>query len=196
MKITIAGRGLIVALALSCLVSCNDHDVPEIPNEEEIVTDVILSFLAEGSVVPVTALAQDPDGEGSQGLVVVSHPVLVPNTTYTLSIEVKNSLANTNITDEIVAEGHEHMFFFAFADGLFSNPAGVGNVADRTQPVVYKDTDSQGLPVGLLTSWVTGSGGSGAFRVLLKHQPGIKSATSTSVDGESDIDITWTLDVQ
>ncbi|CAN0596863.1 unnamed protein product, partial [Laminaria digitata] len=58
----------------------------------------------------------------------------------------------------------------------------------------YNDQDANGFPVGLSTSWSTDETGSGTFTVLLKHQPdGIKTATSSSTDGDTDVDITWNI---
>ena len=36
----------------------------------------------------------------------------------------------------------------------------------------------------------------GSFNVVLKHQPGVKSATSTANDGGTDVDITFDISVQ
>jgi hypothetical protein len=47
----------------------------------------------------------------------------------------------------------------------------------------------------LETSWTTGAASSGTFRVVLKHQPGLKSATSGSSTGETDLDITFETNI-
>ena len=70
---------------------------------------------------------------------------------------------------------------------------GAGNRAD---PVNYEDEDDAGFPLGLETTWTTGNAATGTFRVVLKHQPDIKSATSDSTDGESDVDISWEATVR
>ncbi|NJC26544.1 T9SS type A sorting domain-containing protein [Neolewinella antarctica] len=105
-----------------------------------------------------------------------------------------NSIEGEDITTEIMEEDDEHLFFFAFAEGVFSDPTGDGNIDNRADAVNYKDVDENGFPVGLSTNWTTqASMGGGEFRVVLKHQPGIKSATSTTDDGGTDVDLTFTL---
>ncbi len=178
--------------------SCSDDDIPEAENEEEIITDVTLTFSPTAGGNDITALAQDPDGEGPKELEIAKNIELMANTSYTLTLALENSIAGESITEEVEAESDEHMFFFGWTDGLFSNPTGDGNIGtdQRNDPVNYDDSDENAQPVGLITSWTTGDAGYGTFQVILKHQPGIKSATSTSADGESDVDITWDITIQ
>ncbi len=189
---------LLIGLAFSTffLTSCGDDDEPEEEEVEEIITDVTLSFTPEGGGTAITATAVDPDGEGAQGLAVSGPINLAANTSYILTIDLQNSIENESITDEIAEEDDEHMFFFSWTEGAFSNPAGNGNADNRADAVNYEDMDAGGLPLGLETAWTTGDASNGSFRVILKHQPDIKTATSTSTDGESDIDISWTLAIQ
>lgn len=176
--------------------SCSDDDVPVAENEEEIITDVTLTFTPVGGGAAIVAAAQDPDGDGPEDLEIISQIELDANTKYDLSLDLENSIEGESITDEIEAEDDEHMFFFAFTNNIFSDPSGNGNIDSREGPVNYEDRDENGLPVGLNTSWTTGDVGTGTFRVVLKHQPGIKSATSTVGDGSSDVDLTWDIDIQ
>lgn len=185
---------LLLAILPFYFISCSDDDVPEAENEEEIITDITLTFTGGGETI--TATAQDPDGEGPEDIEVTSSINLSANTEYTLAIELENSIEGESITEEVEEEGDEHMFFFAFTEGLFSDPAGDGNTDNRGDAVNYVDTDADGQPVGLSTTWTTADAGNGSFRVILKHQPGVKTATSTSSDGETDVDLTWTISVQ
>jgi hypothetical protein len=125
---------------------------------------------------------------------------------YTLTIELINELylpgdENYNITDAVEKEGQEHQFFFSFSEGIFSSPVGSGNIIEQVTSTVgsinYLDADSGGLPIGINTSWATANNVSSnrPFRVVLKHQPDLKSSTSTSLDGESDMDITFVLNI-
>ena len=101
------------------------------------------------------------------------------------------------ITEEVVEESHEHMFFFSWTNNVFSDPTGNGNIDNRNDDINYEDADYNGLPLRLETSWTTGAAAAaGAFRVLLKHQPDIKNATSSSTTGETDLDITFTINVE
>ena len=184
---------------LSWMVTVEDDpEAPPCENEEEIITDVILTFTPVAGGTPVTAAAQDPDGEGPLDLVVLDDIELVESTEYTLTMELLNSIEGEDITEEIEEEDDEHMFFFAFTDEVFTSPAGDGNVDNRPDPVNYNDFDENMLPVGLNTSWETECGEettSGTFRVILKHQPGEKSETSTVNDGGTDVDLTFNINV-
>ena len=170
----------------------NDPDAPACENEEEIITDVVLTFTPDNGGDPVIARAQDPDGEGVLPLQVLDDINLQESTAYTLTMELTNSIEGEDITEEIREEDDEHMFFFAFSDDAFQSPDGDGNADNRDDNVNYNDFDDNNLPVGLSTSWVTAEAmQAGTFQVILKHQPDIKSATSTSEDGGTDVNITW-----
>jgi hypothetical protein len=197
----------LVALLVLLVLFAGCGDDPAKENTPELITQVKLTFtpVAGGSVVVITAT--DPDGAGPQDLVADGPIMLTQSTTYDLSIELINGLLDPSddgydITEEIEEEADEHQFFFRFSDGVFSSPTGTGNIKDNastpTGPINYQDEDVNGKPLGLLTQWVTDnvtvSGKS--FRIVLKHQPGIKSATSTSLDGETDLDITFALAVE
>ena len=85
---------------------------------------------------------------------------------------------------------------YAWTDGAFDSPSGDGNVDARADEVIYLDADDNGLPLGLLTGWTTKSGESslkGNFRIVLKHQPDLKSENSGLNTGETDLDFTFPL---
>jgi len=178
-------------------MGCGDDDIPEAENEEEIITDVTLTFTPAGGGTAIIASAQDPDGEGPEELQITKDIELEANTSYVLTLALENSIEGESITEEVEEESDEHMFFFGWTSGLFSDPTGDGNIgsSSRNDPMNYDDKDVNDLPVGLTTSWTTGDAASGSFQLILKHQPGSKSATSTSEDGESDIDITWNVSI-
>jgi hypothetical protein len=150
----------------------------------------------------VIVTATDPDGEGVQDISVDGPINLVADKTYALSIELINGLASPtdeeyDITAEVEEEGDEHLFFFAWTNDVFANPTGNGNVDKREDPLNYNDEDVEGLPLGLSTDWTTiSTTRSGTFRVVLKHQPGLKSSTSSFSDGETDLDVTFNINVQ
>ncbi|MEL6986673.1 MAG: T9SS type A sorting domain-containing protein, partial [Bacteroidota bacterium] len=169
-----------------------DPDAPPCENEEEIITDVTLTFTPVGGGDAIAAAAQDPDGPGPLPLQITEQINLVQNTEYQLSVTLFNSIEGEDITMEIMEEDDEHQFFFEFTDGLFSSPEGDGNADDRDDPINYNDFDGNGLPVGLSTNWTTKDAETnGTFRIVLKHQPEIKSATSTINDGGTDVDLSF-----
>ena len=183
---------------LITFIKCTDDDVPPEENEEEIIDLVTLTFTPKDkSKGTVMVSATDPDGEGIKDFITDTINLKI-STEYKLTVKLENKATNENITEEIENEKGEHQFFFGFTSGLFSNPAGDGNIDGRENKAInYNDTDENGLPVGLVTTWNTVlSAQKGTFRTILKHQPDIKTATSTIDVGESDIDITWRLNVK
>ena len=154
-----------IVLGMAFLSACGD-DEPEVENVEEVITNVTLTFTPADGGTAVTATATDPDGEGSQGLAVDGAITLAAGTSYTLSVELFNSIENEDITEEIMEEDDEHQFFFAWTAGSFATPMGDGNIDTASDPVSYNDTDDNSLPVGLSTNWITGDAVSGSsFRV-------------------------------
>ena len=191
-------RNILLYLVLGfgvCLISC-DNDVPGKENEEEIIDKVTLTFTPTAGS-PVVVTATDPDGEGIADMSPDGDIYLLPNTAYTLTIGVENTVEQEDITLEIEEEGDEHIFFFSFTNGIFSNPVGDGNIDARADAINYDDQDINDQPIGIITTWTTGAENTSdnTFRVVLKHQPGTKSATSTASDGSTDIDQTWTIKI-
>lgn len=186
---------------LLILPGCENND-PQKEDVPEMITKVTLTFTpATGAAIVATAT--DPDGEGVQSIKTDGAIALKKSTTYTLSINLINGLAKPtdeqyDVTKEVEDEGDEHMFFFGWTGNAFSQPKGDGNIDLRADPVDYTSVDSRGLPLGLTTTWKTSDiATQGAtFRVLLKHQPGLKTAASTSNDGETDLDVSFDLKVE
>ncbi|MGB5929047.1 MAG: hypothetical protein WBH03_12795 [Cyclobacteriaceae bacterium] len=186
----------ILLLGFIGFTACGDDDAPDAENPEEIITDVTLTFTPMGGGAAAVFTANDPDGDGPQDIAVSGPVMLDANMTYTLDIALEG-VGGENITEEVEEEGEEHQFFFSFTDGLFSSPAGDGNIDNRSDALDYQDQDDSGQPIGLMTDWTTSASPvTGSFRVLLKHQPDIKTATSGSTDGETDVDLTWSIEIQ
>ena len=188
-------------ITLTILFSaCGDDPVKE--PAPELITKATLTFTPTGGGTAIVATATDPDGEGVQNITTDGPIILQKNTAYTLTISLINELAGISspeydVTNEVEEEGAEHMFFFSWTNNLFATPSGNGNFDNRADEMGYEDSDDNGIPIGLTTSWTSGSStGTGTFRVVLKHQPDLKSNTSTSADGETDLDITFDLEIQ
>jgi len=190
---------LMTVSSLAIVTGCDDDDDPIKEDTPELITKATLTFAPSGGGSVVVATATDPDGEGVQDISVDGPISLEINKSYTLSIALINELADPsdaeyNITDEVEEEGDEHMLFFAWTNNVFADPSGNGNIDNRADDVNYNDEDANGLPLGLSTSWSTSAAAaSGTFNVVLKHQPDLKSMTSTSSTGESDLDIEFDI---
>jgi hypothetical protein len=184
---------LLMALTLlSTFISCDNNDPVEEPLPE-LINDVTLVFTTDAGSTTVSVNGTDPDGEGPQGIVIDSPIELNGGKTYDLQILLKNTLQSKDVSAEVAAEGTDHMFFFGFSEGMFSDPTGDGNIDHRADDVNYigqNATDANGLPLGLGTLWRTAATTtSGQLRIILKHQPGLKTAASGSDVGETDLDV-------
>jgi hypothetical protein len=183
---------------------CKDDD-PKKEDTPELITKATLTFTPAGGGTAVVATATDPDQLGVQNISVDGPINLSKDKTYTMTIALINELALPsepayNITGEVEEEGVEHQFFFAWTSNVFSDPAGNGNVDNRTDPLNYaggtNSKDANNRPLGLTTTWTSSASmATGTFRVLLKHQPDLKSDTSDSNTGETDLDITFTISI-
>lgn len=192
---------LLTTLVSAVFVACSDDDDPVKEDTPEMITKVTLTFTPAGEGDPVVVTAADPDGEGVQDLQIDGPIELAANTMYLLNITLTNELVDPSddgydITAEVEEEGDEHMFFFSWTNGLFNDPSGNGNIDNAQDDVNYNDLDDNGLPIGLRTLWTTGDAGSGSFRVVLKHQPDLKSNTSGVSVGETDLDLEFDLVVE
>jgi hypothetical protein len=177
-------RMIFVLSVISFATACDD-DAPEAENDAETITTLTLTFTPQGGGTALTFTAKDADGTGP-GSIVVDDITLATNTTYAVNVSFLNELESPaeNITAEITEEADEHRIFYTVL------PAALMTISTT-------DQDSGGLPVGLTTSWNTGSPNQGSVVVTLKHQPdGIKTAASTINDGETDISVTFPVVVQ
>ena len=176
-------------------IGCESDD-PVKEDAPELITSVILTF-TPATGTPVVASATDPDGEGVQNIETDGPIRLNPNVSYTMEIQLLNTLVNPgedgyDISSEVRKEADEHMFFFSWSGSVFSDPAGDGNIDSRSDAINYSDEDVNKLPVGLTTRWVTAViTASGKMKILLKHQPELKSASSSSEMDETDLEVVF-----
>ena len=205
----------------------DDDDPPEENEEEIINFARLTFILnpAQGQTpdtVSVEAFDVDADGPLDYETDTIN---LLAGRVYTLSIEVESRLEGeeeVEITPEIRREATAHQFFFAWTGQIFESPTGLGNFLDDgfgTGPygnengiVNYADVETthqslpldgvsprNDVPVGLLTTWETGdvSTSTQQFRVVLKHQPGIKTAdTNSNTDGSgTDLNATFSINI-
>lgn len=184
---------ILLLFSTTFMIGCDD-DAPEIENEEEVIAGVTLTFTPVSGGTPLSFTYTDPDGNGAQQPA-ITPIVLNANTPYRLDISL-TGLNGEDITAEVREEADEHMFFFGWSDPVFETPAGTGNIPSRTGTVNYTDSDSKNQPLGLTTLWATGDPATGKFTTILKHQPNIKSGTSTVNDGETDLEIEWDITVE
>ena len=172
-----------VVLLAAVFTACDKED-PVIPNEEELITTLIyrLEPLGGGDIVELKF--QDLDGDGG-AQPVISNPPLQANMTYQGSITLLNERATPaeDITEEVEEESLEHQLFYVI------DPLKV--------EIEYLDQDSEGNPLGILTSLSTGGATTGDLTIILRHEPTKpNNGTPQGAGGETDIEVTFSLTVQ
>lgn len=171
------------------LTSCKkDNDEPE-SNDEEVITTMKLTFVPVGGGASLTYQFEDADGPGGQNPV-QDEIVLAPSTAYNVSIQLLNVTADPaeDITEEVEEEKDAHRFYYV--------PAAGSNIT-----VTGLDNDTDGVPVGLTSTWTTTAAATGSIRVVLRHYPGNppNKATADPVDSPksgTDIEVNFATRIQ
>ena len=184
------------------ITSCNKDEL-EAPEKENVVeefTNIEFIFTNVNDANDISkGIWEDEDGFGPMEPVILQHPTLKAEETYKLTFLMENRLVTPveNVLEEILDEDDEHQIFFAFDEGTFSSPTGVGNIADNSGEINYLDFDDNGLPLGLETKWTTAGSKTGAkFRAILAHKPDVKGPNSAWNSGDIDWDITFDMTIE
>ncbi|ULQ56463.1 hypothetical protein KJS94_17575 [Flavihumibacter rivuli] len=171
-------------LLLSALVLTGCSKDKETPNEEELITTVVLTFQEQGTSNVFSAIFRDADGEGGNPPSAFDEIVLKPNTKYTCAVTLLNESVNPaeDITEEVEEEAVDHQFYF------IPTPPNIN--------ITILDKDANNLPVGITSEWQTAAASTGTVRVVLKHKPGVKATGDAVTVGDTDIDLNFTYKLQ
>jgi hypothetical protein len=182
----IIGFFFLLVLIISCSPDENENE-----NEEEVITTVTYQLTPISGGTPVTLSFQDKDGNGGQAPI-IKGGVLAKDVEYNgvLTFLNESSSPAVNITEEVLEEGADHQVFFT-AD------AGIINAIEYA----YLDNDSNGKPIGLKTLLKTKAAGSGNFGIILRHKPnknaaGVSEGDSKNAGGETDIEVSFPLEIK
>lgn len=176
------GRLSTVLLFSMFLMSCGPDD-PEPVNEEEVITTVQVTLTPAGGGIPVTLKFVDPDGEhGSIAPLLTVSGTLKAATNYAAVVGFLNETVTPteDISFEVEEESGDHLICFETSPNI---------------SIQYADTDAQGLPLGLRTSWLTGQAGPSEVTLSLRHQAGTKTGECPGT-GETDVEVTFDLIVE
>ncbi|MCB9187399.1 MAG: type 1 periplasmic binding fold superfamily protein [Flavobacteriales bacterium] len=189
MKNTLKLLWALPLFAIISLTSCDKND-PEIPNEEELITTLIYTLTPEGGGNAVEFRFTDLDGDGGDAPV-ITNGTLAANTTYSGVITLLNETETPAevISEEVEEEAEEHQFFYQFSNQSFSGGFD------------YADADGNGNPVGLLTTFATGTPLTTMLTITLRHEPnktasGVSDGDITNAGGETDIEVTFDVTIQ
>ncbi len=172
------------ALLAIAMVGCSDDDTPEVINEEEVISTVILTLTPE-SGEEVILMTQDLDGDGPDAPVITISGSFAENTQYEGAVRFLNETETPaeEITDEVLEEADEHQVFYTTTDGL--------NIQTE-----YLDFDDNDNPLGLLITLTTGAASQGSLTVTLRHEPVKPNDGLDSAGGETDITTSFDVTIE
>jgi hypothetical protein len=182
------GLGIAVCLAIT---SCkkDEPDDPIIPNQEELITTLTYTLEPSSGGTNIVLNFQDLDGDGGDPPIISVSGPLASGETYNgqLTVLDESSTPVDDITVEVEEESEDHQFFF------------LAEVVDVT--VSYSDSDADGNPIGISSQLVAGAASSGTLQITLRHEPdknaaGVSDGSITNAGGETDIEVSFDIDVQ
>lgn len=169
-------------------MACIDDDItiPEIVNEEEVLTTLTIALIPNGGGNTITLKTQDLDGDGPNPPVITPSENLTANTIYNGVITILNETVSPaeNITEEVEEESNEHQFFYTIETILNATMA-------------YNNLDENGDPLGTEFTLTTGNASSGLLTFTLRHEP--KKPNDGTLDdagGETDISATFNIIIE
>lgn len=180
---------LFIPLFLSVIfIACSeDEEVPELINQEELITTVKLELTDENTGNTYFLVYRDIDGGGPTEAEITTD-TLPANTVLNGHITLLNETLNPpeNISTEVKEEGLDHQFFF-------SNTFGA--------TITYKDTDSEGNPIGLDFQMETADPATGSLTVILRHEPdknasGVSNGNIDNAGGSTDLSVTFPVTLE
>ena len=173
------------ALLSIAMIGCSDDDTaPEIINEDELITTVILTLTPDsGDQVVLTTVDLDGDGPDEPETTVVGN--FAENTQYTGAVQFLNETEDPaeDITEEVEEEADEHQVFYTTSEGL--------NIT-----TTYLDFDDNDNPLGVNITLETGEASSGSLTVTLRHEPVKPNDGLESAGGETDITTSFDVTIE
>ncbi len=167
---------------------CDKAEKVEPDDENELITTVQLNFTESGSTSTQTFTFRDVDGDGGNPPSVFEKITLKPNTTYTMTVDLKDDSKTPaeDIGKEVKEEADEHLFVFT------PSPASLLNYT-------YGDQDANKLPIGLTGTAKTSAAGTGKLKVQLRHQTPVNGKATkdgTVGPGSDDVNLDFDLEVK
>ena len=173
---------------LTFITSCSDDDDNPTPVlEEELITNVSLTFVNDADANDVVVLANvAPDGqEGASNNII--NGSFTSGATYSLRLSLLNAEDADDVedvlNDDIIPEADEHFFVYA-VNGI--------------NLTVTRDSDDiegpNGSNLGVNTTWVAGAASTGNVQIRLVHEPESVDDSDefgSSTGGSEDVNITF-----
>ena len=166
-------------MLLSLLFACSDVEKPhdhDHDHEHEVMTTVVLTLTSasDGSESSFSFVDLQDGSDATVDPIFLEHAVR-----YEVDVTIFNELEDPaeEVTPEILDEDDEHQVFFT------GDVSGCSDIERYSHE--YLDEDANGLPVGLSSSVVGLSDGTGEMIVSLRHMP-TEDGESVKVEGLAD----------
>lgn len=181
---------VLICISIGILSNACTKDKME-ANDEEVITTMKLTLTPAnaGSGTPLVFQFDDPDGPGGMSPS-IDQITLQPNTSYNVIVQLLNKTTTPaeDITKEVKEEADAHRFYYT--------PSAGSNIT-----VSNLDTDTKGVPLGITSTWSTGTAATGKMKVTLRHYPGTppNKALSDAVDdpkSATDLEVEFSTKIQ
>lgn len=177
-----------ILISGTLITSCKKDAVKE-SNEEEVITTMKLSFVPVGGGSTLTYQFKDADGPGGAAPI-QDEIVLAPSKSYNVIVQLLDETITPakDITLEVAAEADAHRFYYEPTAGSNIVVSGLNN-------------DSNGVPVGITGTWVTGAVATGKIKVTLRHYGGTPPGKAisdlvNSPKSSTDIEVEFNTKIQ
>lgn len=181
-------RGISALLLSATLFAGCQKDEAE-DNQEEVITTMKLTFVPVGGGTTLTYQFDDPDGPGGTAPT-QDQIVLATSKSYNVTVQLLNKTKTPaeDITTEVKAEADAHRFYYETSPGSSITISGL-------------DSDPNGVPLGVTSTWTTGVAATGSLKVTLRHYgavPPNKAAADlvNSTKSDTDIEVIFNTKVQ
>jgi len=179
---------LLMLLGLQFLFGSCKKEGMEI-NDEEVITTIQINLVPAGGGSPLTFAFRDLDGPGGNAPV-IDTVKLSASSSYSASLIVLNETVNPadTVSNEIYTEADSHRFYY--------NPS-----VSSSLTVANLDTDTNGVELGLASTWITGNTGSGNLTITLRHYSGtppgkLNTDPVNSPKSSTDLEVTFPILIQ
>ncbi len=167
-------RPLTLVLLLTLLFSACKKEQPVEPNEEEVITTLLVRLTPAGGGPALEYRFEDADGPGGAAAT-IDDIILAPATVYDAELILLNKTVSPadTLSNEIAAEADAHRFYFEVEGGA-------------ALTLTDFDADDNGIPLGLRSRWTTGAASTGKLQITLRHYPGTPPDKALA-DGVNDL---------
>ncbi|TBN17403.1 hypothetical protein [Hyunsoonleella pacifica] len=180
-------------MAIAMLASCSDDDdTPEVVEEEEAITRIVLTFINQADANDTVVLTWD-DTNGDEEVDDNEKTVVgefTANGTYDAEIGLFNEDEDFLDEDILADQAGIDAHFFVYASTL--DFTSMMRASDD-----YTRTDNNKL--GVKTVWTAGAAGTGSISIELHHEsPNVDDSTGfgTAAGDDTDIDISFNAEIQ